>query len=68
MSQNHDRARVKPSDTPGRATAQDGLVLLDGPNGVAVTMTAEAAELTAESLRLAAAQARGSPHARPEEG
>ena len=39
---------------------QDGVVLLDGPGGVAVTMTPEAAELTADSLHAAASQARQS--------
>lgn len=40
---------------PGRASAEDGLVVLDGPNGVAVTMTAAAALGTGNSLLQAAA-------------
>ncbi len=34
------------------------MVILDGPDGVAVTMTADAAALTAERLHAAALQAR----------
>lgn len=45
---------LKPREDAGHATAEDGLVFLDGPDGVAVTMTAQAAALTAESLRSAA--------------
>ncbi|WCP15781.1 hypothetical protein sphantq_04266 [Sphingobium sp. AntQ-1] len=41
--------------TPGVASAEDGLVILDGPDGVAVTMTPEAAVGTGESLIAAAA-------------
>lgn len=54
---NETRVGVKPCDEPGCATVEDGLVLLDGPDGVAVTMTADAAARTAESLRQAAIQA-----------
>ncbi|WCT72611.1 hypothetical protein PQ455_13335 [Sphingomonas naphthae] len=39
---------------PGRAHTEKGVVVLDGPDGVAVTMTAEAARGTASSLNLAA--------------
>ncbi|MFS2047374.1 hypothetical protein ACEN9J_37555 [Variovorax sp. Varisp41] len=42
----------------GHATAEDGVVILDGPNGVAVTMTADAAALTAERLHAASLLAR----------
>ncbi|MBG6119781.1 MULTISPECIES: hypothetical protein [unclassified Sphingobium] len=35
---------------PGKASVEEGLVLLDGPNGVAVTMTAYAASETGKSL------------------
>jgi hypothetical protein len=54
---------LAPRDDPGRATAVDGLVILDGPDGVAVTMTPEAALQTAESLRAAAEEARKNPAA-----
>ena len=60
------RAALQPSNEPGRATVEDGFVLLDGPDGVAVTMTPDAAALTAESLRLAAVEARAA-HPAPEE-
>jgi hypothetical protein len=41
--------------TPGVASAESGLVILDGPDGVAVTMTPDAAVGTGESLIAAAA-------------
>lgn len=46
-----------PETEAGVATAEDGLVLLDGPDGVAVTMTAAAARGTGESLIKAAGRA-----------
>jgi hypothetical protein len=49
---------LKPREDSGRATAEGGVVILDGPDGVAVTMTADAAARTAESLQEAARQAR----------
>lgn len=49
---------LKPREDAGRATAEDGVVILDGPDGVAVTMTADAAARTADSLHEAARQAR----------
>lgn len=52
------RAGLGPRADAGRATAENGVVLLDGPDGVAVTMTAEAAARTADSLLEAARQAR----------
>ncbi len=54
----------QPQTEPGVATAEDGLVILDGPDGVAVTMTPEAAKATGESLISAAAVA-GGQAARP---
>lgn len=47
----------QPHSEPGIASAEDGLVILDGPNGVAVTMTPEAAAGTGQSLISAAAVA-----------
>ena len=47
----------QPQRDPGIATAEDGVVILDGPNGVAITMTPEAAALTGRSLMSAAEQA-----------
>jgi hypothetical protein len=44
----------QPRSDAGIATAEDGVVILEGPNGVAVTMTAEAASQTGASLIAAA--------------
>ncbi|APW37606.1 hypothetical protein RD110_10755 [Rhodoferax koreense] len=55
---NENRTAIQPCAQPGRASVEDGFVLLDGPDGVAVTMTADAAAQTAESLRQAALQAK----------
>lgn len=44
--------------SPGRASAEQGQVMLDGPDGVALTMTPEAAVGTAWSLIEAAGDAR----------
>lgn len=41
---------VETRKDPGVATAEQGQVMLDGPDGVAVAMTPEAAEGTARSL------------------
>ncbi|RYY24019.1 MAG: hypothetical protein EOP62_18150 [Sphingomonadales bacterium] len=46
-----------PQSRAGVATAERGIVMLDGPDGVAVTMTAEAADKTGKSLIAAAEQA-----------
>ena len=40
----------QPETEPGVASAEDGLVFLDGPDGVATTMTADAAARTGQSL------------------
>ncbi len=50
------RSASPPLQDPGHAVAEQGFVLLDGPNGIAVSMTADAALQTGESL-IAAAQA-----------
>ena len=42
---------------PGIASAEAGLVLLDGPDGIAMTMTAYAASETGKSLIEAAQRA-----------
>ena len=42
----------------GQATAEKGQVLLDGPDGVAITLTPQAAEDTGNALLRAAAEAR----------
>lgn len=43
----------------GEAIAEDGAVMMDGPDGVAVTMTAEAALETSDRLLPAAMTAMG---------
>jgi hypothetical protein len=48
----------KPCDDPGVASAEKGEVLLDGPDGIAISMTADAAETTARGLHEAAQEAR----------
>lgn len=58
---NDSRGALTPREDPGRATAVNGLVILDGPDGIAVTMTAEAAAATAASLHEAAIEARRNP-------
>ncbi|AXB80053.1 hypothetical protein [Novosphingobium sp. P6W] len=40
----------RPETQPGVASAEDGLVILDGPDGVAVTMTAAAAAETGHNV------------------
>ncbi|WP_326525071.1 hypothetical protein [Sphingomonas sp.] len=53
-----ERSGNGPAVAPGVAVAEEGVVVLDGPLGVAVSMTPDAAEGTARSLNLAAADAR----------
>ena len=48
---------AEPEELPGVATAEQGVVLLDGPDGVAIAMTPEAAEETGRRLLAAAAEA-----------
>ena len=52
------KAGTEPFDTPGEANAEQGHVVLDGPDGVAITLTPAAAEGTANNLIRAARQAR----------
>lgn len=47
----------QPQTEPGTASAEDGMVILDGPSGVALTMTPDAAARTGHSLISAAALA-----------
>ena len=49
---------TQPEETGGEASAALGVVMLDGPDGVAVTMTADAASETAVNLSAAADEAR----------
>ncbi|BAI98447.1 hypothetical protein Sj15T_35230 [Sphingobium sp. TA15] len=45
-------------DESGKAYAEEGQVMLDGPDGVAISMTPDAAEETGNELIRAAAEAR----------
>ena len=45
-------------EDPGKASAEEGIVMLDGPDGIAVAMTPYAAEMTGQELIRAAAEAR----------
>jgi hypothetical protein len=54
-----DPAHHMPEGKAGVASAEEGQVMLDGPDGVAVAMTPEAAEKTAQSLLAAAEEAAG---------
>jgi hypothetical protein len=47
---------------PSKVTAEDGLVFVDGPDGVAFVTTPEAAEETSQRLLDGAAQALGQRH------
>lgn len=57
------KTSLKPREDAGRATVENGVVILDGPDGVAVTMTPDAAARTADSLHAAARLARDSQQA-----
>jgi hypothetical protein len=52
-------------DEPSKVDAQDGTVIVDGPDGVAVSLTADAALETGGRLIDAAALARGQELAWP---
>ncbi len=47
----------QPQIDPGEAVAEEGVVMLDGPNGVAVSMTPDCARGTADNLYRAADEA-----------
>lgn len=49
----------KPHDRPSRVAAEEGEVLVEGPNGIALSLTPEAAEETSQRLAKGAAQAIG---------
>ncbi|WP_232493263.1 hypothetical protein [Novosphingobium kaempferiae] len=48
---------MQPYDEPGVASVEDGHVVLDGPDGIAITLTPEAAIATGESLARAGREA-----------
>ena len=51
----HDRTY----DEPSEVNAEEGEVVVDGPDGVAVTFTPEAASETSDRLLIGAAKAQG---------
>ncbi|PKP92299.1 MAG: hypothetical protein CVT77_09315 [Alphaproteobacteria bacterium HGW-Alphaproteobacteria-16] len=55
----------EPHREGGVANAEYGLVLLDGPGGVAIALTPDAADATARSLHAAAEEARRNPQTMP---
>ena len=54
-----ERTNAGPFEKGGTAVAEEGYVLLDGPDGIAIAMTPSAAEETGSSLLAAARVARG---------
>jgi hypothetical protein len=50
---------AEPEEQPGVASVEQGVVLLDGPDGVAIAMTPEAALETGRRLMAAAKEAAG---------
>lgn len=55
----HTISPTEPAEEPGVATAEQGVVMLDGPDGVAIAMTPGAAQETGRRLIVAAAEASG---------
>jgi hypothetical protein len=51
----HDRCY----DEPSEVTAEEGEVVVDGPDGVAVSLTPDAAAETSQRLLIGAAKAQG---------
>jgi len=49
---------TRPYDRPSAVSAEKGEVQVDGPDGIAVSLTPDAAEETARRLIVAAAEAR----------
>lgn len=50
---------VKPQEDPSQVAAEEGEVIVDGPDGVAVSMTPEAAIETSERLHRGGIVAKG---------
>ncbi len=46
-------------DEPSTVTAEDGVVLVEGPDGIAVSLTPDAAAETSDRLLRSAAEAQG---------
>ena len=49
--------RNEPFDHPGEVSVEDGVVLVDGPDGVAIALTPPAARVMGERLVAAADEA-----------
>lgn len=49
---------LRSNTDPSEVNAEQGQVIVDGPDAVAVTLVSDAAEITAERLKRAADQAR----------
>lgn len=47
---NSPPSKIQPEKEPGIASAEGGFVFLDGPDGIALTLTSDAAERTGQSL------------------
>ncbi len=52
---------LRAHDQPSQVVAEQGTVIIEGPAGVAITMTPNAAEETARRLMVAAEEARSQP-------
>ncbi|MBW4332217.1 hypothetical protein KY084_15250 [Stakelama sp. CBK3Z-3] len=49
-----EKPTTEPFDSPGVASVEEGHVILDGPDGIAITLTIGAARQTGERLIAAA--------------
>jgi hypothetical protein len=57
MARTRKRTTTEPEDRPFHAVAEQGVVLVDGAGGVAVTLTAQAASRSATAMAHAASTA-----------
>jgi len=48
---------IEPADQPLDSVAEQGVVLVDGPGGLAITLTSRAASVSAQSMARAASSA-----------
>lgn len=48
----------QPEKQPAQVTAERGEVMMDGPDGIAISLTPEAAHRTAQALHTAAGEAK----------
>lgn len=61
----NDQNPTEPFADAGIASVENGQVVLDGPDGVAITLTPDAAARTGQSLVAAAQQAREGQERKP---